>query len=209
MSKASDNVFPRFLISEGGSTATPAAGRVTVYAKADGLLYSKDDAGVETLVSGGSGGVQAFGGALAYNSTTQSINNDTLTLATLDSEDFDTATYHSTVTNTDRMTVPSTGKYRFTASVFFATASATGIRFIKFEKNHGGTPGSGTNLRGEARTHADGTNTQTQTVTVIASLTAGDYVSLIVYQNSGSAMNIGHATAVSTQTCFSVELLGT
>ena len=55
MTRASDNVFPRFLVSEGGSTATPAAGRVTVYAKADGLLYSKDDAGVETLVSGGSG----------------------------------------------------------------------------------------------------------------------------------------------------------
>jgi hypothetical protein len=56
MTKASDNVFPRFLISEGGSTATPAADEVTVYAKADGLLYSKDDAGVETLVSGGAGG---------------------------------------------------------------------------------------------------------------------------------------------------------
>ena len=57
MSKASDNVFPRFLVSEGGSTATPAAARVTVYAKSDGLLYSKDDAGVETLVSSGPGGV--------------------------------------------------------------------------------------------------------------------------------------------------------
>jgi hypothetical protein len=57
MTKASDNVYPRFLISEGGSTSTPAANNVTVYAKADGLLYSKDDAGVETLVSGGAGGL--------------------------------------------------------------------------------------------------------------------------------------------------------
>lgn len=56
MTKASDNVFPRFLISEGGSTSTPAAGRVTVYAKADGLLYQKDDAGTETLLAGGLGG---------------------------------------------------------------------------------------------------------------------------------------------------------
>lgn len=55
MTKASDNVFPRFLISEGGSTATPASGRVTMYAKADGLLYSKDDAGAETALGGGSG----------------------------------------------------------------------------------------------------------------------------------------------------------
>lgn len=50
MTKASDNVFPRLLISEGGSSATPAAGNVTVYAKADGLLYSKDDAGTETVL---------------------------------------------------------------------------------------------------------------------------------------------------------------
>ena len=53
MTKASDNVFPRFLVSEGGSTSTPAANRVTVYAKADGLLYSKDDAGTEKLLSSG------------------------------------------------------------------------------------------------------------------------------------------------------------
>ena len=59
MAKGSDNVFPRFLISEGGSTATPAAGRVTVYAKADGLLYQKDDAGAETLLAGGSAGAVA------------------------------------------------------------------------------------------------------------------------------------------------------
>lgn len=35
---------------------TPASGTVILYAKQDGLLYSKDDAGTETLVSGGAGG---------------------------------------------------------------------------------------------------------------------------------------------------------
>ena len=35
------------------SMGTPAAGKVNVYAKADGLMYSKDDAGTETLMSGG------------------------------------------------------------------------------------------------------------------------------------------------------------
>lgn len=59
MTKASDNVFPRFLVSEGGSTTTPAAGQVTIYAKADGLLYQKDDAGAETLLAGGSAGAVA------------------------------------------------------------------------------------------------------------------------------------------------------
>ena len=41
----------RITIEEGGSTTTPAASDVALYAKADGLLYSKDDAGAETLVS--------------------------------------------------------------------------------------------------------------------------------------------------------------
>src|SRR5688500_15671052 len=41
---------------EAAAPATPAAGDVRLYAKTDGLLYSKDDAGTETLVSGGAGG---------------------------------------------------------------------------------------------------------------------------------------------------------
>jgi hypothetical protein len=55
--KASDNVFPKLLFDEVAAPATPAADTVIVYAKPDGLLYSKDDAGVETpLGSGGGGG---------------------------------------------------------------------------------------------------------------------------------------------------------
>lgn len=40
---------------------TPAAGNVALYAKADGLLYSKDDAGAEVLVSGGAGSTSFSG----------------------------------------------------------------------------------------------------------------------------------------------------
>lgn len=40
-------------LTEAAAPATPAAGKARVYAKADGLLYSKDDAGAESLVSGG------------------------------------------------------------------------------------------------------------------------------------------------------------
>jgi hypothetical protein len=56
VSKASDNEFPKVTFAEGAAPGTPAAGLVIAYAKADGLLYSKDDAGAETLVSGGLGG---------------------------------------------------------------------------------------------------------------------------------------------------------
>lgn len=57
MTKASDNIFPKLIGAEGAAPATPAAASSILYVKADGLWYSKDDAGVETLVSGGAAGM--------------------------------------------------------------------------------------------------------------------------------------------------------
>lgn len=51
--KASVNEFPKVTFAEGAAPATPAAGLVIAYAKSDGLLYSKDAAGVETPLGGG------------------------------------------------------------------------------------------------------------------------------------------------------------
>lgn len=44
---------------EAAAPSTPASTKVVIYAKSDGLMYSKDDAGVETLMSGGSSGIPA------------------------------------------------------------------------------------------------------------------------------------------------------
>jgi len=82
MTKASDNLFPRLLISEGGSTATPAAARVTIYAKADGLLYSKDDAGTETALGGGGGDITTDPAWAAAGDLIVGTNNDTAGILT-------------------------------------------------------------------------------------------------------------------------------
>lgn len=42
--------------AEGAAPATPAGGKVRIYAKSDGNLYQKDDAGTETSLAGGGGG---------------------------------------------------------------------------------------------------------------------------------------------------------
>lgn len=47
---ASDNEFPEVKFAEGAAPGTPASGLVIAYAKSDGLLYSKDDAGAETAL---------------------------------------------------------------------------------------------------------------------------------------------------------------
>lgn len=61
---------------EGSAPATPASGKVITYAKADGLMYSKDDAGTETLMSGGAGG-----GFTMVKKSTDQTRNTTTTLA--------------------------------------------------------------------------------------------------------------------------------
>ena len=45
------NATTAITLSEGTAADTPASTKIALYGKADGLLYSKDDAGTETLVS--------------------------------------------------------------------------------------------------------------------------------------------------------------
>jgi hypothetical protein len=53
MARIQDVDLPYLEYAEAAAPGTPASGIVRIYAKSDGLLYSKDDAGTETLVSGG------------------------------------------------------------------------------------------------------------------------------------------------------------
>jgi hypothetical protein len=56
MARIQDIDLPHLEFAEGAAPAAGAAAITRIYAKADGLMYSKDDAGVETLMSGGAGG---------------------------------------------------------------------------------------------------------------------------------------------------------
>src|SRR5947199_110600 len=72
--------------------------------------------------------------ARAKRTTTQSVANGTWTLVLLDGEDFDTDTIHDTVTNTDRLTCKTAGKYLVVANLVFALNS-TGERLAYIQKN--------------------------------------------------------------------------
>lgn len=80
-------IIDQGIFSEGASPSTPAANKVALYAKADGLLYSKDDAGVETLVSGGSGGGGGGGDALTSNPLSQFASTTSAQLAAVLSDE--------------------------------------------------------------------------------------------------------------------------
>ena len=76
MTKASDNIFPKVEFLEGSAPSTPASGQVKVYAKADGLMYSKDDAGAETALGSSASSTQVVANEV-YNFPSLELANDT------------------------------------------------------------------------------------------------------------------------------------
>jgi hypothetical protein len=154
-----------------------------------GLAITKDTSNPFQMQLIDGGGAE-FSGAQVYKSVVQSIPNATWTLATWDTEAFDTNGYHSTVTNPSRMTAPVTGYYLIMASIGWA-ANTTGIRYVQFYKNGAGVLAGGTTLLYQPRLGSESGGTDAvQTVSQLAYLTAGEHVEMFVHQSSGGALNL-------------------
>ncbi len=123
------------------------------------------------------------GCSLFDTNATQSIANGTNTALTWDSESFDTDGFHSTSSNTSRITIPSGkgGKYLFTGATFYA-ANATGVRVLKLFKN-------GNELFESNFNKGDGTNFTALNISALIDLVATDYIELVTLQNSGGNLN--------------------
>jgi len=127
----------------------------------------------------------SYSGASVYNSAYISIANNTDTILTFNTENFDTSSYHSTVTNTSRLTVPATGKYLITVNIGFSN-NATGYRYAQIKKN------GATNVCTVGLNYSpSGTYDVQLSNSVIVSATTADYFELQVYQNSGGSLNGG------------------
>lgn len=118
-----------------------------------------------------------------YRSSTQSINNITWTAITFDSETRDDGGFHSTSSNTDRMTAPATGWYQISANIEFV-ASSTGSRMVRFYLN-------GTTEIARAALASIATYSTFVPLTATYYLTASDYVTCDVFQDSGGSLNVG------------------
>lgn len=140
--------------------------------------------------------IPAFKGVSCTKSSAQSINSATWTAVTFDAEDFDTDAFHSTSTNTSRITVPSGlgGKYLFNGVIGFAS-NANGDRSIRLIKN-------GTTTYPVAANDAGGIGV-TQNFNLILDLVATDYVEIQAWQNSGTS-----ATQATTDCRFQAQFLG-
>jgi len=136
-------------------------------------------AGAPSWATPAAGGV-TFVGASAYNNSGTAAASGTWTVMTFPSENYDTDSIHSTVTNTSRFTIP-TGKSGKWLINFVAT----------FEGNNG-------NCNVQTAIYKNGTSVKLNRngaqinegerdlgVPAILDLVAGDYVEFFVNQNSG------------------------
>lgn len=144
--------------------------------------------GSDTRLGAGS---TVFTGAKAMRTAVQSHNTSGSWLTVLwDTEEFDTDAFHDNSTDTNRLTVPTAmgGKYLLIANVCFA-ANGTGIRGVQINKN---STTANTNVLAQSSTPAaTGISGDFQAITMVA-LTAGDWISVNAFQNSGGNLNIAN-----------------
>jgi len=119
-------------------------------------------------------------------SAVQSVTTGTLTALVWDQEDFDTDSFHSTSSNTSRLTVPTGlgGLYAVSFATYCAPAAA-GCASAWVAKN-GAT---NTPRFGVVQVASDSANGVGFSGTDHLVLAAGDYVELVAFQNSGSSKN--------------------
>jgi len=123
-----------------------------------------------------------------YKAATQSINNNTVTTLTFDSERFDTDSMHESVTNPTRITIPLAGVYAVTVYGDFAP-NATGSRILYVYLNGAGSAMVG-GIRAQNAVAQAGVDTYDSFAMPPTKFAAGDYIEAKCYQNSGGALAI-------------------
>jgi hypothetical protein len=118
-----------------------------------------------------------------FNSVNESIPNAAFTAVTFDSEEFDTDSMHSTVTNTDRITFNTAGTYLVGASIDFVANNA-GYRSVHISK--GGTVAL---VLQTQVTNMVGPPDAEFSCNVIAAFIVGDWIRCNVLQTSGGPLN--------------------
>jgi len=171
-------------------------GIVTSTSDTSFTLMSTADATSFSMVKVGSGTVGEAIGVRAYNnSAIGSLAATTYNKLNMDSEEWDTDGFHSTVSNTSRITIPAglAGKYLVRGSLYMATVTANPYIYL-----------NGNPIRSDASETPD-----ILTISCVLDLAAGDYIELGEYHSSGTG-SAGYAdTSPVLQIMLEVMLLAT
>lgn len=186
-----------------GNTITADRTLLVDVGDADRTITVTGDA---TVTGTNTGDIQPVSGCSLTNSANLSINSASFTVLTFDTEVYDAGGFHSTSSNTGRITIPANkgGKYLLTCSLTWA-ANATGVREAFFRVNGGAVnPADGALVCQQASTAGNVTG---MAFSAPVALAAGDYVEVLVYQDSGGAVNV--LGGVGYSPVFSATFLGT
>jgi len=109
----------------------------------------------------------------------QSIPQNTLTMVTWDSEEYDTDDMHDNVTNNSRITFKTAGKYSILVQSEWGINS-TGFRFMDIMKN-------GVDSIARVRDQAD--NASEHNIAFVGEFAVNDYIELQVFQDTGGNLD--------------------
>lgn len=142
----------------------------------------------EFTSSGSGGGGATDISVFAYLNSLQNISNATYTSVQWDAEVFDTDTMHDNSTNPERITFTTAGKYQVNCLLTLNDTGTTGRREAWIYHKQGATTVASYRIRSSASV-GDGTYQLLQFNGIIDA-SAGDYVYVEYYQNSGTSKNL-------------------
>lgn len=145
----------------------------------EGFIAYATDIGMIGMYDG-SVWVWGVPGAKASNSA-MTVGTGSATVATLPSESWDTHGFHSTVSNTSRMTIPTglDGKYLITAFIYSATAMTAGEVWLQLYLN-------ASNIFCQHREVGTDSSKRALTISTERSLSASNYIEVRIYHTEGS-----------------------
>jgi hypothetical protein len=133
----------------------------------------------------------------ATSTATTNIAAGTWTLMTFSGEDWDTASMHSTVTNTSRLTIPTDGDglYLITGHVTMANINQTDAAQIMVRKNSAGDYNTGTMLAQHSVMMTEtGLVLTGLSITTMCKLVASDYVEMFIRQDHSATVALTGTT---------------
>lgn len=167
--------------------AAPAAGTRRIYLDStSGKLSVRTSGGTTVSLEESGGGSSINEWCRLRMSGNLSISATTDTAIGFDLEDADTSTFHSTVTNNSRATIPATGRYFVHGAVLWPALSS-GQRRVWLRKN-------GTTVLGDVALAGVAVVNFGAQVTETVDLTAGDYIELMVWSSVATSVLAADST---------------